>query len=63
MGEELRLMFSEVDYKTIFERHLVTLKKWETCLPEAMDSIREDLVDNARYGPILLVLSDNTDTF
>jgi hypothetical protein len=47
-GEEKRLVFSEAEYKMKFERHLVTLKKWRDEIPEGMEEICKDLIDNAR---------------
>jgi hypothetical protein len=46
MGKEKRLIFSEAEYKTKFERHLVMLKKWRDEIPEGMEEICKDLIDN-----------------
>jgi hypothetical protein len=47
-GEEKRLVFSEVEYKSKYERHLKTLKKWEEEIPYRMEEICKDLLNNGR---------------
>jgi hypothetical protein len=47
-GDEKRVVFSEAEYKTKFEGHLRTIKKWGEEIPEGIAEICQDLLDNAR---------------
>jgi hypothetical protein len=48
-GDEKRVVFSEAEYKTKFEGHLRTVKKWGEEIPEGIAEICQDLLDNARF--------------
>jgi hypothetical protein len=47
-GEEKQLVFSEAEYKTKFEEHLRSLKRWEALVSYGMKEICKDLVNNGR---------------
>jgi hypothetical protein len=47
-GEEKQLVFSEAEYKSKFEEHLRSLKRWEALVSYGMKEIHKDLVNNGR---------------
>jgi hypothetical protein len=47
-GKEKRVVFSEAEYKSKFEAHLVNLKDWEASVSYGMKEIHKDLINNGK---------------
>jgi hypothetical protein len=47
-GKEKCVAFSEADYKLKFKGHLKMLRMWGQEVPDGIEEICKDIIDNAR---------------